>query len=100
MTLGCLLYGSFGAGLDIKFKISDTSLTLGISQYVSGETLGLSGKQDYETPSLVNFFYVKFRLGSEILSEVIQMNSVLPRWDGLTAFFSLYGWAVSFKVNG
>ena len=48
-------YGSFGAGLDIKFKISDTSLTLGISQYVSGETLGLSGKQDYETPSLVNF---------------------------------------------
>lgn len=53
-------YGSVNFGLDLRFQLSDLALTLGATQYISGEDLGLSGGQSYETPSLVNFSTLSF----------------------------------------
>lgn len=53
-------YGSFNLGFDMKFHLSAMAITLGVSQYISGENLGLSGGQSYETPSLVNFSTLSF----------------------------------------
>ena len=53
-------YGSVNFGLDVKFQFSDMALTLAATQYISGENLGMSGGQSYETPSLVNFSTLSF----------------------------------------
>jgi hypothetical protein len=53
-------YGSINIGVDLKINFTDTAFTLGVSQYFSSENLGLTGAQDYETPSLVNFSVMSF----------------------------------------
>lgn len=53
-------YGSIKFGMDVVIKFKQTRLTIAGSQYFSGESLGLTGSQSYETPSLVNFTTVSF----------------------------------------
>ena len=53
-------YGSINIGVDLKINFTDTAFTLGANQYFSSENFGLTGAQDYETPSLVNFSVMSF----------------------------------------
>ncbi len=58
-------YGAFAMGIDMQFHYKDIIFNLGFSQYVSSEDWGLTGSQDTETPSLVNF--TTFSLGVDYL---------------------------------
>jgi hypothetical protein len=48
-------YGALSVGIDLQFHHKDTSFTLGVSQYLSSEDWGLTGSEDTETPTLVDF---------------------------------------------
>ncbi len=48
-------YGAVSVGIDIQYHRRDVSFTLGMSQYLSSEDWGLTGVENEETPTLVDF---------------------------------------------
>ncbi len=54
-------YGAITMGIDMQYHHKDMSFTLGLSQYLSAENWGLTGKEKTETPALVDF--TTFSLG-------------------------------------
>ena len=55
-------YGALSVGLALTWDWHDWGVSLDISQYLSDETWGVTGKQDTETPALVDFTTVSFGL--------------------------------------
>jgi len=53
-------YGAINFGLDAQWHHKDYVYTIGVNQYLSAESWGLTGGQDTETPSLVNFTTISF----------------------------------------
>jgi hypothetical protein len=54
-------YGAITLGIDIQYHANDFSVTMGLSQYLSDESWGLTGKENTDTPALVEF--TTFSLG-------------------------------------
>lgn len=53
-------YGAITLGVDIFMYVNDLKFSLGFSQYQSDESWGQTGKEDTETPALVDFSTVSF----------------------------------------
>jgi hypothetical protein len=54
-------YGAITMGIDIQYHADDFSLTMGLSQYVSDASWGLTGSESIDTPALLEF--TTFNLG-------------------------------------
>ena len=59
-------YGAVTLGMDVFLHFRDFSLSVGFSQYQSDESWGQTGKEDTETPTLVDFTTFSFGLDIKI----------------------------------